>query len=100
MLTMEEAFAKSQTSFSADQIIEGTVIEVRSKEVVVDIGYKSEGTVPLNEFGEDNKPDIGSRSRCSLRCLRIAKARWSCLTNARSSKRTGTRSIRFAKRAK
>jgi small subunit ribosomal protein S1 len=69
MLTMEEAFAKSQTSFSADQIVEGTVIEVRSKEVVVDIGYKSEGTVPLNEFGEDNKPDIGSRIEVLIEVL-------------------------------
>ena len=69
MLTMEEAFAKSQTSFSADEIVEGTVIEVRTKEVVVDIGYKSEGTVPLNEFGEDNKPDIGSRIEVLIEVL-------------------------------
>ncbi|SVC94548.1 uncharacterized protein METZ01_LOCUS347402, partial [marine metagenome] len=69
MLTMEEAFAKSQTSFSADQIVEGTVIEVRSKEVVVDIGYKSEGSVPLNEFDEDNKPEIGSRIEVLIEVL-------------------------------
>ena len=69
MLTMEEVFAKSQTSFSADEIVEGTVIEVRTKEVVVDIGYKSEGTVPLNEFGEDNKPDIGSRIEVLIEVL-------------------------------
>ncbi len=32
------------------QIVKGTVIEVRSKEVLVDIGYKSEGIIPGNEF--------------------------------------------------
>jgi len=69
MLTMEEAFEKSQTSFSADKIVEGTVIEVRTKEVVVDIGYKSEGTVPLNEFDEDNKPDIGSKIEVLIEVL-------------------------------
>ena len=69
MLTMEEAFGKSQTSFSADKIVEGTVIEVRTKEVVVDIGYKSEGTVPLNEFDEDNKPDIGSKIEVLIEVL-------------------------------
>ena len=69
MLTMEEAFGKSQTCFSADEIVEGTVIEVRAKEVVVDIGYKSEGTVPLNEFGEDNKPDIGSKIEVLIEVL-------------------------------
>ena len=69
MLTMEEAFAKSQTSFSAGEIVEGTVIEVRSKELVVDIGYKSEGTVPLNEFGADNQPEIGGKIEVRIEVL-------------------------------
>ena len=47
---MEEALAQSQTSFASGQIVKGTVIEIRSKEVMVDIGYKSEGSVPASEF--------------------------------------------------
>jgi|TARA_B100000959_G_scaffold285105_1_gene358734 small subunit ribosomal protein S1 len=66
---MEEAFAKSQTSFSAGEIVEGTVIEVRSKDVIVDIGYKSEGSVPLNEFGEDNRPENGSKIEVLIEVL-------------------------------
>ena len=69
MITMEEAFAKSQTSFSAGEIVEGTVIEVRSKDVIVDIGYKSEGSVPLNEFGEDNRPENGSKIEVLIEVL-------------------------------
>ena len=69
MLTMEEAFAKSQTSFSAGEIVEGTVIEMRSKELVVDIGYKSEGTVPLSEFGADNQPEIGGKIEVLIEVL-------------------------------
>ena len=69
MLTMEEAFAKSKTSFSADEIVEGTVIEVRTKEVVVDIGYKSEGTVQLSEFGADNQPEIGGKIEVLIEVL-------------------------------
>ena len=69
MLTMEEAFGKSQMSFSAGEIVEGTVIEMRSKEVVVDIGYKSEGTVPLNEFGADNRPDVGGKIEVLIEVL-------------------------------
>ena len=30
--------------------VNGTIIEVRSKEVLVDIGYKSEGVIPSNEL--------------------------------------------------
>ena len=69
MLTMEEAFAKSQTSFSAGEIVEGTVIEMRSKELVVDIGYKSEGTVQLSEFGADNQPEIGGKIEVLIEVL-------------------------------
>jgi small subunit ribosomal protein S1 len=54
MLTMEEAMLQCETSFAEGQIVTGTIIEVRPKEVLVDIGYKSEGSVPASEF-EDIK---------------------------------------------
>src|SRR5213075_1971097 len=55
MLTMEEALKQSGTQpFAAGSIVKGTVIEVRPKEALVDIGYKSEGVVSGNEF-EDIK---------------------------------------------
>jgi small subunit ribosomal protein S1 len=40
----------SAMRFAAGEIVKGTVIEVRSKEVLVDIGYKSEGVISANEF--------------------------------------------------
>ena len=60
MLTMEEAFEKSLTTFSEGEIVNGTVIETRGREIIVDIGYKSEGHVALNEFDEDNQR-VGTR---------------------------------------
>src|SRR5436190_5126624 len=50
MLTMEEAMKHSAMRFAAGEIVKGTVIEIRAKEVLVDIGYKSEGVIPANEF--------------------------------------------------
>src|SRR5271170_6855495 len=50
MLTMEEALKQSNKLVAAGEIVKGTVIEVRPKEVLVDIGYKSEGIIPGNEF--------------------------------------------------
>jgi small subunit ribosomal protein S1 len=52
MLTMEEALKQSSTRFATGQIVKGKVIEVRPKEVLVDIGYKSEGVIPANEFDD------------------------------------------------
>jgi len=35
---------------SADEVLQGTVLTVTSKDVIVDFGYKSEGIVPIEEF--------------------------------------------------
>ncbi len=55
MLTMEEAMRQTGVlPFAAGNIVKGTIIEVRPKEVLVDIGYKSEGVISASEF-EDIK---------------------------------------------
>ena len=59
MLTMEEALKQSSTRFATGQIVKGTVIEVRPKEVLVDIGYKSEGVISGNEFDDIKLVKVG-----------------------------------------
>jgi small subunit ribosomal protein S1 len=59
MLTMEEAMKQSAMRFAAGEIVKGTVIEVRSKEVLVDIGYKSEGVISANEFPDIKAVKVG-----------------------------------------
>src|SRR5205809_1118094 len=59
MLTMEEALKQSDKRFAAGEIVKGTIIEVRPKEVLVDIGYESEGSVPGNEFEDIKTVKIG-----------------------------------------
>ncbi len=56
---MEEALKQSPASFATGQIVKGTIIEVRPKEVLVDIGYKSEGVIPGNEFDDIKTVKIG-----------------------------------------
>src|SRR5438067_996407 len=58
MLTMEEALKQSKR-FAAGEIVKGAIIEVRPKEVLVDIGYKSEGSVPANEFEDVKTVKVG-----------------------------------------
>jgi small subunit ribosomal protein S1 len=56
---MEEALKQSNKLVAAGEIVKGTVIEVRSKEVLVDIGYKSEGIIPGNEFIDLKSVKVG-----------------------------------------
>ena len=61
MLTMEEAMKQSVMRFAAGEIVKGTIIEVRPKEVLVDIGYKSEGTIPGVEFEDIKQVKVGDQ---------------------------------------
>jgi len=51
----------SAMRFAAGEIVKGTVIEVRSKEVLVDIGYKSEGVISANEFTDIKAVKVGDQ---------------------------------------
>jgi small subunit ribosomal protein S1 len=59
MLTMEEALKHSATRFVQGEIVKGRVIEVRAKEAMVDIGYKSEGVISGNEFDDIKAVKVG-----------------------------------------
>src|SRR5260221_7738347 len=59
MLTMEEAMKQSSMRFASGSIVKGQVIEVRPKEVLVDIGYKSEGVISANEFEDIKAVKVG-----------------------------------------
>src|ERR1700761_3435525 len=63
MLTMEEALKQGTRGaklVTQGEIVKGIIIEVRPKEVLVDIGYKSEGMVPINEFLEPDSVKLGN----------------------------------------
>ena len=47
---LEELYNKTLNTVSEKEVLEGTVISMNKREVVVDIGYKSDGIVSLNEF--------------------------------------------------
>ncbi len=56
---MEALYAKSLERLKEDEIVKGTVVQVTKDHVLVDVGYKSEGQIPIEEFGDDNgKYDI------------------------------------------
>jgi len=62
MLTMEEALRQAgKMPFAAGSIVKGTIIEVGAKDALVDIGYKSEGVIPGNEFEDLKAVKVGDQ---------------------------------------
>ena len=47
---MVELYAQSLREIVEGEIVRGTVLEIKNDTVLIDIGYKSEGTIPLREF--------------------------------------------------
>lgn len=56
---VERHYEESVLEFEPDTILMGKVLNVVNQEVIVDIGYKSEGVIPLWEFGENADVDVG-----------------------------------------
>jgi hypothetical protein len=46
MIAMSELLAKGIREYKEGSIVKGRILEVRPREVLVDIGYKSEGIIP------------------------------------------------------
>ncbi len=54
-----ELYNDSVKEFDTDKIITGRVVNVMSSDVIVDIGYKSEGAVSRSEFDDPTQVSIG-----------------------------------------
>ncbi|MES2995458.1 MAG: 30S ribosomal protein S1 [Verrucomicrobiota bacterium] len=54
--------------FREGSIVKGTILEIRPQVVLVDIGYKSEGAIPSNEF-EDEEIEVGDEIEVLLERL-------------------------------
>jgi len=55
--TLEEAVTKSIVDFDDGDIVEGTVVKIDRDEVLLDIGFKSEGVIPARELSIRNDVD-------------------------------------------
>ena len=54
--------------FKEGSIVNGTILDIRPQVVVVDIGYKSEGAIPVSEF-EDEEIEVGDEVEVLLERL-------------------------------
>jgi small subunit ribosomal protein S1 len=56
MMALYEASLKD---VKEGQVVKGTIIEIRSADVMVDVGYKAEGLIPLKEFPDPKALNVG-----------------------------------------
>jgi small subunit ribosomal protein S1 len=58
---LERMYNDTLSAIKVNEVVDGTVIAMNKREVVVNIGYKSEGVVSLNEFRYDPDLKIGDK---------------------------------------
>ncbi|MGF1679247.1 MAG: 30S ribosomal protein S1 [Candidatus Methylacidiphilales bacterium] len=69
MKDMESLLKASLQNYREGSIVTGTIMEKRSKEVVIDIGYKSEGIVDIGEFEDPEVLEVGQEVEVLLERL-------------------------------
>ena len=55
----EEAYESSLNKVNDHDVVDGTVIAINKREVVVNIGYKSDGIIPTSEFRYNPELKVG-----------------------------------------
>jgi hypothetical protein len=83
-------YAATMVSFEEGDVVKGRVVRIDKDEVLVDIGYKSEGVIPSHELSirKSVNPAASSTSGCAASC----PPRWS--TSAASTTSTSSRARR------
>ena len=56
-----EAYDKTLSNIAVGEVVEGTVTEINKREVTVNIGYKSEGIIPVSEFRYNPDLKVGDK---------------------------------------
>src|SRR6478735_4349791 len=69
MLQMQDLMSKSMRDFKEGSIVKGRILEIRPREVLVDIGYKSEGVIPTAEFDDIESLEVGDEVEVLLERL-------------------------------
>jgi small subunit ribosomal protein S1 len=57
----ERMYSETLSTIAENEVIDGTVISMNKREVVINIGYKSEGVISLSEFRYDPDLKVGDK---------------------------------------
>ena len=57
----QDRYLSTFSEINEREIVTGRVIGMNEKEILIDIGFKSEGVILRNEFTEENLPEVGEK---------------------------------------
>jgi len=63
-VSFQEAFENSLVTLQTGQIVKGTIVGFNNSEVYVDMGYKSDGVIPMDQFSDD--PDFNPQESIKI----------------------------------
>ena len=58
---LEKIYDNTLNAIKDKEVVEGTVISINKREVVVNVGYKSDGIVPMSEFRYNPELKVGDK---------------------------------------
>ncbi len=56
---MEEVYGETLTSINEQEVLDGIIVSKNTREAVVNIGYKSDGVIPMNELRYKEEVNVG-----------------------------------------
>jgi small subunit ribosomal protein S1 len=65
---MSDKYGDTLTSINEKEVVEGTVVLATKKEVIINIGFKSEGVVPASEFRYNPDLKVGDKVDVYVEC--------------------------------
>ena len=69
---LEKAYSGTLIDISEHQLIQGRVVGMNERDVLIDIGFKSEGIIDRSEFNEKELPSIGDQVEVYLEFIEDA----------------------------
>ena len=56
---MDQFYEGTFRDLKEGEVVKGKIVAITAKEIMIDVGYKSEGYIPLNEFSNPSSLQIG-----------------------------------------
>ncbi len=63
-----DKYEKTLSSINEKEVIEGTIVALTKREAVINIGYKSEGVIPVSEFRYNPDLKVGDKVDVYVEC--------------------------------
>jgi len=82
---LEDVYDQTLKAIQDHEVIEGTVVGITTREIVVNIGFKSDGVIMANEFRYNPELKIGDRVEVYVENQEIRPASFCCHIRKRAS---------------